>query len=181
MKSQEVISVAIAETSVIVRSGLVSVLKRLPDLDIQTVEITSKEGLQHCMEAHSPHILIINPQFEGWFEVDAWREHYPQAEIKVVALLCAFVDANRLKGYDDTISLYDDIESLEKKIAVCRSGRFEPARKRNNLLCSEGHDQQGNSRKTVHLSAYGDYASPEHNAQAADSFCRRSDHLCHSE
>ncbi len=49
MKSQEVISVAIAETSVIVRSGLVSVLKRLPDLDIQTVEITSKEGLQHCM------------------------------------------------------------------------------------------------------------------------------------
>jgi DNA-binding NarL/FixJ family response regulator len=118
MKSQEVISVAIAETSVIVRSGLVSVLKRLPDLDIQTVEITSKEGLQHCMEAHSPHILIINPQFEGWFEVDAWREHYPQAEIKVVALLCAFVDANRLKGYDDTISLYDDIESLEKKIAV---------------------------------------------------------------
>ena len=118
MKSQEVISVAIAETSIIVRSGLVSVLKRLPDLDIPTVEITSQEGLQHCMEAHSLHILIINPQFEGWFEVDAWREHYPQAEIKVVALLCAFVDANRLKGYDDTISLYDDIESLEKKIAV---------------------------------------------------------------
>ena len=118
MKSQEVISVAVAETSVIVRSGLVAVLKRLPDLEIQTVEVTSKEGLQHCMEAHSPHILIINPQFEGWFEVDASREHYPQVELKVVALLCSFVDANRLKGYDDTISLYDDIESLVKKISV---------------------------------------------------------------
>jgi DNA-binding NarL/FixJ family response regulator len=46
MKSQEIIHIAVAETSMIVRSGLVAVLKRLPDLNVQTVEITSKEGLQ---------------------------------------------------------------------------------------------------------------------------------------
>ena len=62
MKSEENILVAVAETSVIVRSGLVTVLKRLPDLNVQTVEVTSQEGLQHCMEAHSPQLLIINPQ-----------------------------------------------------------------------------------------------------------------------
>ena len=62
MKPQETIFIAVAETSVIVRSGLVTVLKRLPDLSVQTVEITSKEGLSHCMEAHTPDILIINPQ-----------------------------------------------------------------------------------------------------------------------
>ena len=56
MKSQELILVAVAETSVIVRSGLVAVLKRLPDMNIQTIEVTSKEGLQHCMEAHTPNI-----------------------------------------------------------------------------------------------------------------------------
>ena len=71
MKSQEIILIAVAETSVIVRSGLVAVLKRLPDMNIQTIEVTSKEGLQHCMEAHTPNILIVNPQFEGWFDVDA--------------------------------------------------------------------------------------------------------------
>ena len=32
MKSQEIILIAVAETSVIVRSGLVAVLKRLPDM-----------------------------------------------------------------------------------------------------------------------------------------------------
>lgn len=117
MKSQESILIAVAETSVIVRSGLVAVLKRLPDMHIQTVEVTSKEGIQHCMEAHIPNILIVNPQFEGWFDVDAFKEHYPHAETKIVSLLCTFVDANQLKGYDESINLFDDAESLEKKIS----------------------------------------------------------------
>ena len=111
MKSQELILVAVAETSVIVRSGLVAVLKRLPDMSIQTVEVTSKEGL------HAPSILIVNPQFEGWFDVDAFKEHYSHAETKIVSLLCTFVDANQLKGYDESINLFDDAESLEKKIS----------------------------------------------------------------
>ena len=41
MKRTEPVHVAVAETSVIVRSGLVAVLKRMPDLIIQPVEITS--------------------------------------------------------------------------------------------------------------------------------------------
>lgn len=118
MKSQELILVAVAETSVIVRSGLVAVLKRLPDMNIQTIEVNSKEGLQHCMEAHIPNILIVNPQFEGWFDVDAFKEHYQHPETKIVSLLCTFVDANQLKGYDDSINLFDDTESLGKKISV---------------------------------------------------------------
>lgn len=118
MKSQELILVAVAETSVIVRSGLVAVLKRLPDMNIQTIEVTSKEGLRHCMEAHIPNILIVNPQFEGWFDVDAFKEHYQHPETKIVSLLCTFVDANQLKGYDDSINLFDDTESLGKKISV---------------------------------------------------------------
>ena len=44
MKSQEIIHIAVAETSMIVRSGLVAVLKRLPDLNVQTVEITSSSS-----------------------------------------------------------------------------------------------------------------------------------------
>ena len=47
MKRTELVHVAVAETSVIVRSGLVAVLKRMPDLIIQPVEITSLEGLQN--------------------------------------------------------------------------------------------------------------------------------------
>lgn len=59
MKRTELVHVAVAETSVIVRSGLVAVLKRMPDLIIQPVEITSLEGLQNCMQGHQCAIFTL--------------------------------------------------------------------------------------------------------------------------
>lgn len=117
MKSQEIIHVAVADTSIIVRSGLVAVLKRLPDLNIQTIEVTSKEGLQHCMEAHCPDILIVSPLFEGWFDLDSFKQIYGQQELKVVALVSVVMDANQLRGYDEQINLFDDVYKLTQKVA----------------------------------------------------------------
>lgn len=117
MKSQEIIHVAVADTSIIVRSGLVAVLKRLPDLNIQTIEVTSKEGLQHCMEAHCPDILIVSPLFKGWFDLDSFKQIYGQQELKVVALVSVVMDANQLRGYDEQINLFDDVDKLTQKVA----------------------------------------------------------------
>ena len=85
MKPQETIYIAVADTSMIIRSGLVSVLRRLPDLPVQVIEVSSEEGLKHCMEAHTPQILIINPQFGGWFDVAAFKQEYPEAAMKFVS------------------------------------------------------------------------------------------------
>lgn len=115
MKFQDKILIAVAESSVIVRSGLVSVLKRLPDMEVEVVEVTSKDGIRHCMEMHTPQILIVNPQLEGWFDVDAFRQCYKQ-DVKLVSLLCSMVDSSQLKGYDERVTLFDDMASLEKKI-----------------------------------------------------------------
>lgn len=115
MKFQDKILIAVAESSVIVRSGLVSVLKRLPDMEVEIVEVTSKDGIRHCMEMHTPQILIVNPQLEGWFDVDAFRQCYKQ-DVKLVSLLCSMVDSSQLKGYDERVTLFDDMASLEKKI-----------------------------------------------------------------
>ena len=116
MKRTELVHVAVAETSVIVRSGLVAVLRRMPDLTIQPVEITSLEGLQNCMQGRQPDILIINPAFGGWFNVDEFKSNYPRASTRCVSLLCSVTDSNLLKGYDEGIALYDDIEVLNKKL-----------------------------------------------------------------
>lgn len=118
MKRIEPIHVAVVETSVIVRSGLVSVLKRVPDLTVQPVEITSPEGLQNCMQGHQPDILIINPTFGGWFNVEEFKSNYPQAPTKCISVLCSVTDTNLLKGYDDSITLYDDVETLNKKLVA---------------------------------------------------------------
>ena len=44
MKSNETIRIAIAENSVIIRSGLASALKRLPNLKVQAIELVSAEA-----------------------------------------------------------------------------------------------------------------------------------------
>lgn len=118
MNSQDMIHVAVAESSSIVRGGLVAILKRLGDLNVQPIEISSKEGLLHCMEAHQPDILIVNPQFEGWFDLDGFRQRYSCPDIKFVSLIYTLVDANQLKGYDESVNLFDDVESLTHKISV---------------------------------------------------------------
>ena len=118
MNSQDIIHVAVAESSSIVRGGLVAILKRLGDLNVQPIEISSKEGLLHCMEAHQPDILIVNPQFEGWFDLDGFRQRYSCPDIKFVSLIYTLVDANQLKGYDESVNLFDDVESLTHKISV---------------------------------------------------------------
>lgn len=116
MKSQEVIHVAIAEVSTIVRTGLANVLKRLPDLNIQTIEVTSTDALHHCIDVYKPDILIVNPQFEGWFDIASFKHEEGRDEIKVVALICTMVNANSLKNYDEKIDLFDDEVTLNQKI-----------------------------------------------------------------
>ncbi len=116
MKRPETIHIAIAETSVIIRSGLASALKRLPELTVQPIEVVSPEALQHCMKGHQPDILIVNPTFGGWFNVGDFRASCSKTDTKCVALLCSVTDTNLLKEYDESIGLYDDLETLSHKL-----------------------------------------------------------------
>ena len=52
MKNNESIRIAVAETSVIIRSGLTLALKRLPNLKIQPVELLSVEALNAVSYTH---------------------------------------------------------------------------------------------------------------------------------
>lgn len=117
MKRSETISIAVAESSVIVRSGLIAVLRRLPNLNIEPLEITSVDGLNDCMQGHVPHVLIIDPLFGGFFNVEQFNETYSKEDIKIISLLCSVTDSNLLKGYDESIDLYNTPEEIEKKIS----------------------------------------------------------------
>lgn len=117
MKSHDVINIAVAEASMIIRTGLISVLRHLPDYNVETLEIASMEGLQLCMESHKPDILIVNPMFDGWFNVEEIRRQYDAHDVKFMSLVSTVVDANMLKDYDESINLFDDIDSLSAKLS----------------------------------------------------------------
>lgn len=116
MREDETLKIAIAETSVIVRSGLALVLKRIQGLKILPIEVISPESLTDCIRLHKPDILIINPAFPGFFDVRKLKEETVEFNMKCVALLCSVGDAALLKSYDDSFSLYDDPEMLKEKL-----------------------------------------------------------------
>ena len=117
MKNNEVIRIAIAETSVIIRGGLTATLKRLPNVKVQPIELLSIEALHDCVRTQCPDMLIVNPAFGDYFDVGKFREETSGKKIRVIALVTSFVDASLLSKYDESISIFDDLERLSKKIS----------------------------------------------------------------
>ena len=116
MKESDNIRIAVAEISLIVRSGIVHILKHLPNLKVQTIEVMSPEGLENCLHTHTPDILLINPTFGGWFSLEDFRADEVHCNVKCIALNCNIIDNNILQAYDESITLYDDYSSLEEKL-----------------------------------------------------------------
>ena len=117
MKNNEVIRIAIAETSVIIRGGLTAALKRLPNVKVQPIELLSIEALHDCVRTQCPDMLIVNPAFGDYFDIGKFREETSGKKIRVIALVTSFVDASLLSKYDESISILDDLERLSKKIS----------------------------------------------------------------
>ena len=117
MKNNEVVRIAIAETSVIIRGGLTAALKRLPNVKVQPIELLSVEALHDCVRTQCPEMLIVNPAFGDYFDVAKFREEISGKRIRIIALATSFVDASLLGKYDESISIFDDLDILSKKIA----------------------------------------------------------------
>ena len=62
-------------------------------------------------------MLIVNPAFGDYFDVAKFREEISGKRIRLIALVTSFVDASLLAKYDESISIFDDLETLSKKIA----------------------------------------------------------------
>ena len=129
------IKIAVAETSVIIRSGLTAVLKRLPNLNVHPIEISSPESLQSYIHLNTPDILIVNPTFGGWFDIATFKIENGKVETKYLALVCSVIDNNSLKEYDDHLSICDDTEIISTKI--------------NQLLCTDEEEEKKNEQETL--------------------------------
>ena len=116
MKNNEAIRIAIAETSVIIRGGLTAALRRLPNVKVQPIDVLSVEALSDGLRTQDPEMLIVNPTFGDYFDVNKFREETAGKKIRLIALVTSFVDASLLTKYDESISIFDDLDILSKKI-----------------------------------------------------------------
>ena len=115
------LKIVVAETSVIVRSGLAAVLKRIPNLNAHPIEVSSPEALQNYIHLHTPDIVIVNPTFGGWFDLPSFKTDHTRNSIKYIALVCSVIDNNALKEYDEDEkdSEQETLSQREKEIITC--------------------------------------------------------------
>ena len=105
MNNNTSLKIVIAETSVIIRSGLTAVLKRIPNLNAHPIEVSSPESLQNYIHMHPADIIIINPTFGGWFDLPAFKAEHGKSGIKYIAMVCSVIDNNILKEYDENFAM----------------------------------------------------------------------------
>lgn len=110
------VKIAVAEPSVILRSGMLSVLRRLDKLHLEVFEISDMEQLKHLLGWQRPDVLMINPAFLGLFSLQQVRKESPNPQMRCVALQFSMTDGAALKGYDEVISIYDSADQIKEKL-----------------------------------------------------------------
>lgn len=110
------LKIAIVEPSVMVRTGLGTLLRKLSGMQITVVEILEVESLLESLRIHKPDVLIACPQLLLHHSFHHLREESSHAEMKILALLTALCPTHLLRMFDDQISLYDTADQIREKL-----------------------------------------------------------------
>jgi len=127
------LTIAVAEPSLIIRSGLFNVLQRLSVLDINVVEIGDIGQISAQLSRQRPDILIVNPATIGMFSLPQLKTDSSLRNLKCIALLYLFTDSAALKAYDETISIYDTAEQIRDKL-IKLADKPDEAEQQNDSL-----------------------------------------------
>jgi DNA-binding NarL/FixJ family response regulator len=127
------IKIAIAEPSLIIRSGIISILKRLQNFQTEVFEIEDIEQLKIQTDRIKPDILMINPAL---LPLPQLRKETGNPQIKHVALLISLTENNILRMFDEVISIYDSAEQIREKLEKLASV-YEPEKRHESLTSRE--------------------------------------------
>lgn len=115
MKNRNNIKIVIAENSLILRSGISAVLKRLSDYTFSINEVSNMNAFMLFSRLHRPEIAIINPLFLGGVSIANYKRDNP--DTKVVALVSGYFDNKTLADFDGSISIFDDLDTVNDTIS----------------------------------------------------------------
>lgn len=115
MKNKNNIKIVIAENSLILRSGISAVLKRLSDYTFSINEVSNMDAFMLFSRLHRPEIAIINPLFLGGVSIANYKHDNP--DTKVVALVSGYFDNKTLSEFDGSISIFDDLDAINDTVS----------------------------------------------------------------
>lgn len=108
------VNILVADPSLIIRSGVVSVLLNLDSLRIDIAQVSDMFRLSEEVVHLEPDIVIVNPKYLG---IISPREFVRSVKpVKFVALHNSSISGELLGNYDASISVLDSGESIEQAI-----------------------------------------------------------------
>lgn len=108
------IHILVAESSQVLRGGMMAILRRLANLPIEVAEIWEVSDLAQQLVRYRPDVLVVNPAELGTQTPDWLREQSGLTAMKVVALQHTQTPAAILREYDAAFSVYDSLETLRE-------------------------------------------------------------------
>lgn len=108
------VHIIVAEPSLIVRSGVIAVLKKISNIDItESCDIlTLVPQIDKCQ----PDILLINPSCVGIYLLQQIRSKVEMSNLKIIALQHNLLDNTLLEQYDEVISIYSSSNTIKETL-----------------------------------------------------------------
>jgi len=114
--SNNTFQIVIAISSVILRSGVAALLKRMPGISVHPIEVTTPETLRSYLLLHKADLIIVEPNFGGWFDIVTLKSEIENARnAKFIAIQSTVMNADALKEYNDSFTIYDDMNTIIQK------------------------------------------------------------------
>ena len=106
------IKIVIADPSPMVQLGLAAMLQEIPDCEVAW-RTNDVQALFSRVRVLNPDVLILNPvmlDYAKRMSVRTLFEDLP--DMKLVALVCSFVDAAQLRQYHGVIEMTDELQRI---------------------------------------------------------------------
>ncbi|MDH6307213.1 two-component system response regulator NreC [Dysgonomonas sp. PFB1-18] len=110
---------AVAETSYIIRKGLVYVLSQLSSVG-KVVELKEMEDINYQLDILQPDAVLINPMLLGHSSRQDVRQQLNlEKKTAVIALVYNLIDEQFYRSYDGIIKINDSESKIEETLDKC--------------------------------------------------------------
>ncbi|NDW09552.1 helix-turn-helix transcriptional regulator [Dysgonomonas sp. 520] len=126
-------TLAVAETSYIIRKGLVHVLSQLPIVS-KVVEIKEFENINYQLDILKPDAIIINPMILGHTSKhDIKQQLKLDNETSIIALVYNMIDERFYRSYDAIIQINDSNVRIEETLTKALTKESQTASDQSEL------------------------------------------------
>jgi Response regulator containing a CheY-like receiver domain and an HTH DNA-binding domain len=110
---------AVAETSYIIRKGLVYTLSQSPTVG-KVVELKELEDINYQISILKPDAILINPMLLGHtHKGDVKQQLNLNKSVSVIALVYNMIDERFYQSYDAVIRINDSESKIEEVLSAC--------------------------------------------------------------